>query len=93
MKRIRWFQKSGRTITPRLCDVCVRVKNRVCASPGGPANSFWITPTLVADRDTESQRAGLKYSSALTGQVGCLLRWVELLLILPASNRTVLVDY
>jgi hypothetical protein len=44
-------------MAPRLRDVGVRVKYHVRTSPGGPANSFRVAPTFVADYDAESQKS------------------------------------
>src|SRR6185369_14249062 len=60
MDRVLRIGETRRLITAGLGLVEMRVEHDVRALPDGPANSFGITPALMADRDTKHQGTGLE---------------------------------
>ena len=69
------------------------MKHDVCSPPRGPANSLWIPPAFVADRDTERQGAGVKNSSARAWRIRALFRGVDLDFVLKPRDRSVGIDH
>jgi len=67
----------------------LRVKHDVGSTLCGPANSFRITPTCMADDNTEGQRAGLKDAAAVTRRISAFFDGVDLDLVLEACLRLI----
>src|SRR5262245_24140042 len=71
----------------------MRMEYDLCAAPCGPADRFRITPTFMANCDTECQRAGLKNAPTRARRIGTFLGWVDLHFVLEARDRSVPIDH
>ena len=86
MKGIRGIGEGRWSVRVGCRFVEVRVKHNVCSMPCGPSDGLRIPPAFVADRDTESQGAGLKHAAARAWCVGALFGGVDLDLVLKARR-------
>src|ERR1700722_13644107 len=93
MECVRRIGETRGHVTAGLGDVEVRVEHDLRATSGCPAHRLRIPPTLMADHDPKRERADLEYLSARAGRVGCLLRGIELNLVLDPGDSPVRVDH
>src|ERR1700722_18784269 len=70
----------------------MRVKHDVRAAASSPADRLRITPTFMADRDPECQRAGLENPPLDTGRKGSFLRGIELDFVLKNGDGCIPID-
>src|SRR6185503_684814 len=73
MEGVRRIGEARGPVAARLGFVDVRMEHDVRTAPGGPADRFGITPTLMADRDTKYQRPSLENVPFGAGRIDVLL--------------------
>src|SRR5262245_58883181 len=92
MKRVRGIGELLWAVRMRFCLVKLRVKHDMRPTPRGPTDGLRITPTFMADNNTEGQGAGLKDAAARTRRIRAFFARVDLDLVLEAGPRPVLID-
>ena len=94
VKRIFRVGKTRRSITPRLGNMCMWMKNHLRPPADCPSHRLRVSPSLVANHNSKSQRTSGKNRPLLAeGRVNFLLRWIELTFILPSRDCSIGVEY
>lgn len=93
VKRILRIAETGRDIAAWFGPMKVGMKHNMRTMDSRSANGLGISPTFVANRNSELERSGLKNAPSRPRYIKAVFRRIDLHFVLEARYRSIRIDH